>query len=69
MGWVEAHSKQKYAKTLIKLPDWRKTTHYCRVMGSVWILFPLSAHTRPKYLSHFAGNPYTARITATITPI
>ena len=43
-------------KTLIKLPAWRKTTHNCRVMGSVWALFPLSAHTRPTYLTHFEGN-------------
>ena len=34
-------------KTLIKLPDWRKTTHNCRVMSSVWVLFNLSAQTRP----------------------
>ena len=53
-------------KTLIKLPNWRKTAHNCRVMGSVRVLF-LSAHTRPIYPTHFAGNPYTARITATIT--
>ena len=55
--------------TLIKLPNWRKTTYNCRGMGSVWVLFRLSAHTRPIYPTHFAGNPYTARITATITPI
>ena len=36
----------------------------------VWVLlFPLSAHTRPVYPTHFAGSPYTARATATITPI
>ena len=55
-------------KTLIKLPDRSKVTHNCRVMGSVWVLFFLSAHTRPIYPTHFAGNPYPARITATITP-
>ena len=56
-------------KTLIQLPDWRKTTHDCRVMGSIWVLFFLSAHTRPIYPTRFAGSPYTAHITATITPI
>ena len=38
-------------------------------MGSVWVLFHFSAHTRPIYPTHFAGNQYTAFITATITPI
>ena len=56
-------------KTLIKLPAWRKTTHNCRVMGSVWALFLLSAHRRPIYPTHFAGSLNTARITATITPL
>ena len=32
-------------------------------------IISLSAHTRPTYPTHFAGNLYTARITATITPI
>ena len=53
-------------KTLIKLPDWRKTAHNCRVMGSVWVLC-LSAHTRPIYPTHFECSPYAARITATTT--
>ena len=56
-------------KTLIKLPDCRKTTHNYRVMDSVWGLFLLSVHTRPIYPTNFAGNPYRACITATITPI
>ena len=58
-----------YLAYTIKLPDWRKTTHNCRVMGSVLVLFLLSAHTRPIYHTYFAGNPYKARIMATITPI
>ena len=62
------HPKQKYLKTIIKLPDWRKTTYNCRVLGSVWVLFHLSTHTTPIYPTHFAGSPYTARITVTITP-
>ena len=41
-------------KTLIKLPDWRKTTHNCRVMGSVWVSFFLSSHTRPMHPINFA---------------
>ena len=44
-------------KTRIKLPDWGKTTHNCRVMGSVWVLYLLSTHTRPIYPTHFAGSP------------
>ena len=58
-------------KPLMKLHSWRKTTHNYRVMGSVWVLFFLSArtHTKPIYPTHFAGNTYTARITVTITPI
>ena len=51
-------------KTLIKQPDWRKTTPNCRVIDSVWLLFLLSTHTRPP--TYFAGNPYTAHITGTI---
>ena len=43
-------------KTLIKLPECKKTTHNCRVMGSVWVLLLLSAHTRPTYPTHFAGS-------------
>ena len=43
-------------KTLVKLPDWRQTTHNCRVMGSVWVLFLLSAHTRPISPTHFVGS-------------
>ena len=38
-------------------------------MGGVWELFLLSAYSRPIYPTHFAGSPYTARITAAITPI
>ena len=38
-------------------------------MGSVWVLYLIFAHTKPMYPTHFVGNPYTARITATITPI
>ena len=38
-------------------------------MGCVIVLFPLSAHTRPIHPTHFAGNLYLARITASITPI
>ena len=56
-------------KTLIKLPDWRETTDNCRIIGSVWVLFLLSAYTRPIYPAHFTGNPYADRITATITLI
>ena len=52
-------------KMQIKLPDLRKTSH----MGSVWVLFLVSTHTRPIYPAHFAGEPYTARITSTITCI
>ena len=55
-------------KTLIKLPHWGQT-HDCRVIGSVWVACLLFAHTRPICPTHFAGNPYPARITATITPI
>ena len=33
-------------------------------MGSVWVLFLIYAPTRPIYSIYFAGNPYTARITA-----
>ena len=47
-------------KTLMKLHDRRKTTHNCRVMGSVWVLFLHSAHKRPIYPTHFVGNPYTS---------
>ena len=47
--------------TLTKLPDW--------YIGSVWVLFLVFAHTRPMYPTHFAGSPYTARITATNSPI
>ena len=36
-------------------------------MGSALVLFLLSAHTRPIYPAHLAGNPYTAHITTTIT--
>ena len=45
-------------KTLIKLPDWRKTIHNCRVMGHVWVLFLLFAYTRPIYPTYFAGSLY-----------
>ena len=45
-------------KTLIKLADWRKTTNNYRAMGSVWVLFFLSAHSGPIYPTHFAGIPY-----------
>ena len=55
-------------ETLIKLSDWRKP-HNCRVMRSVWVLFILSAYTRPIYPTHFAGNLYIAYIKATITSI
>ena len=34
-------------KTLAKLTDWRKTNRNYRIMGSVWVLFLLTAHTRP----------------------
>ena len=61
--------KKNTLKTPIMLREWRKTTHNCRVMGSVWELFLLSVHTRPIYLTDFAGSSYTVRITATITPI
>ena len=44
------------------------STHNYRVLGSVWVLFVLSALTRHIYATHFAGSPHTARITATITP-
>ena len=54
--------------TRIKLLDWRKTTHNCRVMGCAWVLLHFFDHTRAIYPTHFAGNPYTARIKATITP-
>ena len=47
---------------LIKLLDWRKTTHNYRVMGGVWVLYKI-------HKSYFAGNPYTACIMVTITPI
>ena len=56
-------------KTRIKLPAWRITAHNCRVMGSVWVLFLPSAHTKPIYPTHFTVSPYTARITATTTLI
>ena len=55
-------------KTLIKLPDRRyspQLSSYGYRMG----IISLSAHTRPIYPIHFAGNLYPARITATITPI
>ena len=66
---IMRHTEVNTLKTLIELHDWRKTTHNCRVMVSARLLFLLSAHTRPIYPTHFAGSPYTARITATITPI
>ena len=69
-GEPKIHSTQNYShKIRKKLLDWRKTTHNWRIMGSVWVLYLLSAHIRPIYPTHFAGSPYTARITATITPI
>ena len=37
------------------------------VVGSVWVQFVLSAHTRPIYPTYFAGNWYTPRITTIIT--
>ena len=44
-------------KTLIKLPGWRKTTHNCRVMGSVWVLFFFLPIQDPYiYLTHFPGT-------------
>ena len=49
--------------TLIKLPNWRKNNHICRVMGSVWVLFLLFART------YFAANLYTACMKDTITSI
>ena len=36
-------------------------------MGSARVLFLLSAHIKQKHPIHLSGNPYTARITATIT--
>ena len=54
---------------LTKLPDRRQTTHNYRVMGSLSVAFLLSAHTIPIYPTHFACNPYSARITTTITAI
>ena len=73
-GLLSALMLQLYAlninllKTHIKLPDWRKITHNCRVIGSVWVLF-LSTNTRSIYPTHFAGNPYTACIMDTISPM
>ena len=39
------------------------------IITESWVLFLLSAHTRPIYLTRFAGNLYPARVTASITPI
>ena len=39
------------------------------IIAELWVLFLLSAQTRPIYPTHFAGNPYTARIMATSTPM
>ena len=34
-GNVKCDRDKNTLKTLVKLPDWRQTTHNCRVMGSV----------------------------------
>ena len=53
--YVYPYTLNKYMnKTLIKLPDWRKTTRNCRVMGIIL----LSAHKRPIYPTHFADSPF-----------
>ena len=47
--YVYVHSKQNTPKTLIKQPDWKKTTHNCRGMGSVWVFFSHSYRTHISY--------------------
>ena len=68
---VYVHTKQNYAQNAYKIIRLEKKTahNYFRVMGSVWVLFLLSAHTRPIFPTYFAGSPYTARITASISHI
>ena len=43
------------------------------IINELWavygILFLLSAHTKPIYPTHLAGNPYTVCMTDTIFPI
>ena len=53
-------------KTLLKVPGWRKKN----IITGLWVVYGYYFFLLPiqdLYPTHFAGHPYTARITATIT--